>query len=53
MFVVDKTCKTIIYGGLLYWIMGLLLPIFFAPETLNELFASIRQLIGTVKVQNI
>jgi hypothetical protein len=53
MFFVDKTCKTIIYGGLLYWITSLLLPIFFAPETLNEFSASIRQLFGTVKVQNI
>jgi len=48
MYVVDKLCKTLIYGALLYWLMGLILPIFFAPETVQDIFMSIKQMIGVV-----
>jgi hypothetical protein len=27
MYIVDKTCKTIIYGALMYWLYGLLLSL--------------------------
>ena len=52
MYVVDKLCKTLIYGGLLYWIMRLFLPIFFTPESLNSFSSSVKQMFWTVKVQN-
>lgn len=53
MYAVDKICKVLIYGGLLYWIMGLFLPIFFTRETLGGFSLSIKQMFGTVKMQNI
>lgn len=53
MYVVDRVCKAVIYGGLLYWIMGLLLPLFFTPQAVNNFYSSIRQVFGTVKVQDI
>jgi alcohol-forming fatty acyl-CoA reductase len=36
MYCVDKLCKLLIYGSILYWLTNKLLPIFFTRETLNE-----------------
>lgn len=53
MYCIDKICKAFIYGGLIYWISGLLLPLFFSEATLEDFYSTIRQMFGTVKVQNI
>lgn len=53
MFCVDKICKALIYGGLLYWIMGLLLPLFFVQETLDSFYFSIQHMFRTEKVQSV
>ncbi|KAG5680579.1 hypothetical protein PVAND_010076 [Polypedilum vanderplanki] len=41
MYVIDRFCKTIIYGGLLYWLIKRLLPLFFTREALNNFYSSI------------
>lgn len=40
MWAVDRLCKLFIYGGLLYWLMKKLLPVFFTPENLDEFYSS-------------
>jgi len=49
MYCVDKIWKAVIYGGLLYWIIGLLLPVFFAPETVTRFYSLARQMFGRTK----
>jgi fatty acyl-CoA reductase len=46
MKVIDKLCKTIIYGGLLYWFLKKLLPLFFSQESLGGFYSSISSTIG-------
>jgi fatty acyl-CoA reductase len=37
MYVVDKVCKTIIYGGLSYWLLGLILSLFSGANVITTL----------------
>lgn len=41
MYALDIFCKTFVYGGMLYWLLKRLLPLFFARETLNEFYSSV------------
>jgi fatty acyl-CoA reductase len=41
MYIIDKLCKTVIYGGLLYWLAKRLLPLFFTRDALNDFYSSI------------
>lgn len=36
MYIIDKFCKLIIYGGLLYWFAKKLLPLFLSTETMKN-----------------
>jgi alcohol-forming fatty acyl-CoA reductase len=40
MWAIDRLCKLFIYGGLLYWLMKKLLPVFFTRDSLEEFYSS-------------
>lgn len=41
MWIIDRLCKLIIYGGMIYWFIKKFLPLFFSRETLEDFYSSI------------
>lgn len=41
MYLLDRFCKLLIYGGLFYWFMNNILPIFVPQESLNQFYSRI------------
>ena len=42
MYLLDRFCKFVIYGGLLYWFMNRILPLFVPQESLNQFYSTVR-----------
>lgn len=41
MYLVDRFCKLLIYGGIFYWFMSRILPLFIPQESLNNFYSRI------------
>lgn len=46
MWALDRLCKLVIYGGMTYWLIKNLLPIFFTKETLEDFFSSVTNILS-------
>ncbi|CAG9804561.1 unnamed protein product [Chironomus riparius] len=42
MYLLDRFCKLVIYGGLLYWFMNRILPLFVSQDSLNQFYSIIK-----------
>lgn len=42
MYLLDRFCKFIIYGGLLYWFINRILPLFVSQDSLDQFYSTVK-----------